>query len=104
MAARSKKKKQSRARTKRREQLSAHARRVREGPLPRAKILVEPKGQEKMSAVLEAFVEPYLELADTENGQQVLFHLAVLAWNASLLPEEKRQAMMDDVLKEGGLA
>jgi len=101
MAERSKKRKQSRARTKRREQLSAHVRRVQEGSLPGAKFSLEPKGQEKMSAVLEAFVEPYLELADTEHGKQVLFHLAALAWDAALLPEEKRQAMIDDILNHG---
>jgi hypothetical protein len=101
MAKRSRKRKQSHARAKHREKLAAHARRVKEGLLQGAKIQLEPKGQEKMSKVLEAFAEPYLELADTEHGREMLFHLAVVAWNAALLPEENRQAMIDEVLKEG---
>ena len=101
MAKRSRKGKQSHTRAQQREWLAAHVRRVQEGPLQDAKIMLEPKGQTKMSKVLEAFVEPYLELADTEHGKAMLFHLAVVAWNAALLPEEKRQTMIDEVLKEG---
>jgi len=70
---------------------------------------IEPKGQPKMSEVLEEFVEPYLSLTDTDNGQRVLLHLAAAAWNAALLPAGEREAMIDafvdktsDIFPKGG--
>ena len=59
---------------------------------------IEPKGQPKMSVVLEEFVEPYLSLADTDSGKQVLYHVAAAAWNAALLPERERGAMIEEFL------
>ena len=51
-----------------------------------------------MSEVLEAFVEPYLELADTEDATKRLLMLAVVAWNASLLTAEEQSEMVDDII------
>ncbi len=48
-----------------------------------------------MSEVLKAFVEPYLGLASTDNGQRVLFQIVSLAWNAAILPADERRALLD---------
>jgi hypothetical protein len=64
-------------------------------------VRVESGGREKMSEVLEDFVAPWMELADTEDGYRKLITLGVLAWNAALLPDGKQEAMIDQVLREG---
>lgn len=61
------------------------------------KVVVEPSGVAKMSEVLEAFVAPYLALADTEDATRKLLMLAVVAWNASFLTEEEQREMVDDI-------
>ena len=54
-----------------------------------------------MSDVLEDFVDPYWDMADDADALRKLLSLAVLAWDAALLPEPKRQAMIDDTLGAG---
>jgi hypothetical protein len=64
-------------------------------------LVLEPRGIEKMSEVLEDFVEPYMHSAETEDDFHKLLTLAVIAWNAALLPDDKSQAIVDDVLGKG---
>ncbi len=66
-----------------------------------SRIVSAPAGQEKMSEVLEAFVAPYREATDTEDAFRNLLNLGMLAWNAALLPEDKRRGMLDEVLAAG---
>lgn len=66
-----------------------------------SRVVRTPAGQEKMSLVLEAFVSPYREVADTEDAFRNLLNLGMLAWNAALLPEDKRSAMLDEMLEAG---
>jgi len=47
-----------------------------------------------MSEVLLDFVEPYRELAATEEALRKLLTLASVAWNAALLPPAKREALL----------
>jgi hypothetical protein len=68
---------------------------------PGSKVVYEPAGREKMSEVLDDFIEPYSDLADTEDAYRKLLSLGVLAWNAALLPEDQRQAMIDKTLEAG---
>ena len=63
--------------------------------------MYEPAGREKMSEVLEDFVEPYMEFADTEDNFRKLLNLGILAWNAALLPEDQMSAMIDETLGAG---
>lgn len=74
---------------------------VKEGPLGDhwEEMVMNPKGEVKMSDVLLAFIEPYLDLTDDWSEQEKLFHLAVIAWNLSLMPENERPAMMDEFMK-----
>lgn len=60
--------------------------------------LIEPPDGIKMSEVLSAFVEPYLDLADTLDALRILYMTAILAWNVSLLPEDKQQDAIDDII------
>jgi hypothetical protein len=62
-------------------------------------IISNPEGQEKMSEVLEAFVEPYLYTTHTYEQQQVLLTLACFAWNLSLLPADQQSAELDTILR-----
>ena len=54
------------------------------------KIIVEPKGAEKMSEVILHFAEPFLEECKDEETEKKVIGLAILIWNVSLLPKEKQ--------------
>jgi hypothetical protein len=69
------------------------------GPSGGIKYLVEPPGQEKMSEVLEAFIEPYMDQAVTGDALRKLLALGVLAWNAALVPDDRRRKMIDGALE-----
>ncbi|AGA29868.1 hypothetical protein [Singulisphaera acidiphila] len=56
-------------------------------------------GQESMSDVLRDFAEPYLPMANCETELRSLFNLAILGWNAALLPEKQRQASIETYFK-----
>jgi hypothetical protein len=99
--AKKKRKKRGKGRDHKQNLLRAHARRAGPNLPPGALLRIEPKGEQRMSEVLEAFIEPYLGLAGTDNGQRVLLQIASLAWNAAILPDNERQAMLDQVADRG---
>jgi hypothetical protein len=101
MARKSKKTKQSRKRKRTQKRFAGLKRKLEQGPLRGQRILIEPSGEEKMSEVLTDFVEPYLEFADTDEAHRKLLTLAVMAWNASFLPEEEQQELINRVLDAG---
>jgi len=53
----------------------------------------------KMSEVLEEFVEPYGEFAETKEAYHRLLTVATLAWNASLLPRNDPMANPDELVR-----
>jgi hypothetical protein len=61
-------------------------------------IVMEPSGAEKMSEVLEDFVEPYMDSVDSIEAHRNLLQLAVLAWNTSLLPQAEQRKTVDSTL------
>ncbi|MBC8462076.1 MAG: hypothetical protein H8D67_29255 [Deltaproteobacteria bacterium] len=56
------------------------------GLLKEKEILYQPSGEVKMSEVIMDFIEPYREYANTYEAHRKLITLALLAWNAALLP------------------
>jgi hypothetical protein len=102
-ANRPRKKKKRRPRSKGQQQrgrLQDLKQRLEKDLLQGREVVVEPSGVAKMSEVLEAFVAPYLPLADTEEATQKLFALAVVAWNASFLAEEEQREMVDGITSQ----
>jgi hypothetical protein len=57
-----------------------------------------PAGMEKMSEVLEAFVEPYLDFTHNRADREKLFLIAVAAWNLALLPSKKRSTAIKELI------
>jgi hypothetical protein len=97
----SKSKGRKRQHKQRQQRLDRLRRKLEQGSLGDLKFVVEPKGQVKMSDVLERFAEPYLEFVDTTEQHRKLFTLAALAWNASFLPPGEQAKMIDEVLGAG---
>jgi len=97
----SKSRKTKRRRKRRQKRLESFKRKLAQGPLRGQKIVIAPRGKEKMSEVLMDFVEPYLEFADTEEDFRKLLTLAAIAWNASFLSKEEQQDIVDSILDEG---
>ena len=94
-------------RRKRREQKQKRfeglKRKLKQSPLhvQESEIVIEPRGEVKMSDVLTSFVEPYIEFVDTKEDHKKLLMLAIVAWNASFLSEKEQQKMIDEVLGVG---
>jgi hypothetical protein len=59
--------------------------------------IVEGANEEKMSAVLLQFVEPYQAQATSIQDYEKLIVLAMMAWNAALLEGAARQQMIEGV-------
>jgi hypothetical protein len=68
------------------------------GLLEEKEILYQPSGEVKMSEVIMDFIEPYREYANTYEAHRKLITLALLAWNAALLPENEQKAMVEKVV------
>lgn len=56
-----------------------------------AEVIVDSRGNEKMSAVLLKFLKPYLNTVNSLRDYKSLITLGIIAWNASLLPPEKQK-------------
>ncbi len=63
-------------------------------------VIFHSSGEEKMSEVLLEFIKPYVDHADTEDAYRKLLVIAILAWNAAILPKEKRQEIVNKLLEE----
>jgi hypothetical protein len=63
-------------------------------------LVKNPKGEVKMSEVLEEFVEPYLDLAKNRQQREMLFGIATIAWNLAIVPKKDRKPLIDKVVKE----
>ena len=59
------------------------------------KMIVSPPEEVKMSEVLEEFVEPYKEFAETKKATRRLLTLATVAWNMTLFSPSEQQKMME---------
>jgi hypothetical protein len=72
-------------------------------PVDKPILLVHnPPGMERMSEVLEQFVEPYwVEVPDTAEDFRRILSIGVVAWNAALLPDDEQKTMIDRAVREG---
>ena len=93
------KQRQRRRHKRRQKPLEGLKRKLEQGPLQGQEFVIEPSGEVKMSEVLMAFIEPYIESASTEEAHRKLLMLAIMAWNAALLPEEDQQDMVDKAVE-----
>lgn len=70
--------------------------RVRADPTFKNREIVEPPAdEEKMSAVLLRFVDPYRDLVSSKKAFERLIVVAMVAWNASLLEGDARLELLD---------
>ena len=63
------------------------------------KYIRRPEGESKISAVFWRFIEPFSQYATTLQAMEKLVVLGICAWNAVLLPTDKRQKLMDEVMQ-----
>lgn len=75
--------------------------RIQQGPFQNYELIPASDDQVKMSVILRQFVEPYISQTDSEESYRKLLTLAVLAWNASLLPTSDGREMVDNVFSSG---
>ncbi|MAF10486.1 hypothetical protein CMK11_08540 [Candidatus Poribacteria bacterium] len=61
-------------------------------------IHVAKPGDEKMSEVFEAFIEPYLDTIEGLDPTRKLVMLGVVAWNAALMQRKDRRALVRKLL------
>lgn len=99
------KKKQQKEKRRRKEQkqgiarlgLEALERKVRsEAIFADREVVFQTGSSEKMSEVLLAFVEPYLEYATTRDAFERLIAIGVVVWNAALASPEDRRSLLDE--------
>ncbi len=62
------------------------------------KVVPAAPGDEKMSDVLETFVEPYLHKARDEHDFRVMYNLAVIAWNVATRPGPASDQLVENVV------
>jgi thermostable 8-oxoguanine DNA glycosylase len=86
------------ARKREAEELDKFKRRFAARELSKGRKVNLRSSQEKMSEVIEQFIEPYKDSATTPEDYGKLIGLAILAWNASLLEGAERQAMLDQMM------
>ena len=68
-------------------------------PLDGSKIVIQSSGETKMSGVLLEFVEPYSKYWKTKEELTKLLGVAIIAWNAALLPGNERKEIIENAVK-----
>lgn len=61
---------------------------------PGALVVSNPPGELKMSEILGDFVDPYLAEGFSEGDYRGMLRIGVLAWNAALLPPDRRAGFL----------
>lgn len=54
-------------------------------------VVVNPKGEVRMSDVLQDFAEPLLMETSTDDEVKMAIRFAILVWNASLMPKPEKE-------------
>jgi hypothetical protein len=87
-----------RRQAKQRKRAERLKRRQAQGPSDAPIALVDLLGVEKMSEVRQDFVRPYLGSVTDERSFRALLAIGMGAWNAALLPVERRISAIEDAL------
>lgn len=76
-------------------------RRLLDSPLSNiTDVVVNPKGNAKMSEILGEFIRPYRRFAKNRNAYESLLAIAILAWNVANLPKDQEHNLIDEALQE----
>jgi DNA primase catalytic subunit len=65
-----------------------------------SEVIIDPEGMEKMSEVLRRFIAPYVDNVENIQYYKNFLSIGVLAWNLTVVPEDKQQEMKDMMLSE----
>lgn len=57
-------------------------------------VIIDPEGYEKMSDVMNEFIEPYSATINNISDYKTLLMMGAIAWNASVVPEDKQEAVL----------
>ena len=66
--------------------------------LPVAGFVLNPKGEISMSDAISQLIEPYKKEVTNYSGFSKLVSLACIAWNTSILPQEKQGEALDKMV------
>jgi preprotein translocase subunit YajC len=92
---------QQRRAKKRQETMSTLAQRVEENLQGKVEdIIIDPKGEVKMSEVLQAFIEPYVDTARSREQRLKLLMMAVVAWNLAIIPKAQKRRDMEEMIEQ----
>ncbi len=96
-----KQKKQKRAQRQKQatfsDQYKPMLRRLQEAGFGDQRIIYNPPGYDKMSAVLLDFIRPYYEFAPTTEAMHKLITTALVAWNTALLPKNEQETSLKEI-------
>jgi hypothetical protein len=63
------------------------------------KTLINPEGEISISEAISKIITPYRDMAQDYESFHKLVTVACAAWNATILPVEKRESMLADIRK-----
>jgi hypothetical protein len=75
---------------------------LKDKPQLAGKLIRNPPGKEKMSAVILDYAEPLMEHAENVEQQHKAIAMAIICWNASLLTGEDRGRILAEAFAEPG--
>ena len=67
---------------------------------PGAKIIIDPKDENKMSEVILYFAKPFLDECEDEESEKKAIALAILIWNVSLFPKKDRDKEIQRLISD----
>jgi len=63
------------------------------------KLVKNPRGKEKMSAIFFEFLKPYMQHATTEEAFQQLVMIGLVAWNSATFQDKEREKSIKEFVK-----
>lgn len=80
--------------------LDALKRKMKDDGLLRGReVIAATAGEEKMSAILLRFIEPYRRLVEGYQGMERLVSVAMVAWNAAILDAAGQTGFLDQLIE-----